>query len=393
MLQFLTFALLFAKAFAAPILRTSRSITPSVNNVRVIGNVTDPLVSRDSCTSTRIDGRAFWTCRDTQQYNAQTGQALTTVNTNSASWSTSLMFGPEIQMATKLGAGSTGNNALLAMYGGDASSQTPYYPVLSDECPSTGFCSDGTRWAVWPDTAPMIASTAYDGTTIAYTWIPRSHLSGLTLLNSPVSYTLYKTIYTTSDNSNALPTVSVVDEQFWAAGEIGYGDYGNVVKDGNAYLYGQTSSRTTALARVKTSEIENKSAYEYYVNGAWTTTKPAMHDAGIAIANAGAGGQGTFYWSAYFNAYVWIGGTEFPGADFFITTAPSPEGPWTATKKIYSGESGNYNGIGAYSCVAHPALLPSDDASENGIYLTWTQQWNTTTYGAYTTPLVYVTFD
>ena len=34
-------------------------------------------------------------------------------------------------------------------------------------------------------------------------------------------------------------------------------------------------------------------------------------------------------------SFVWIGGDGFPNANFYISTAPKPEGPWTPPTVSY----------------------------------------------------------
>jgi hypothetical protein len=106
---------------------------------------------------------------------------------------------------------------------------------------------------------------------------------------------------------NALPTVTLVDENFWLYGSIPYGVYGNVIKDGTAYLFGKPSNGVISLAKVPAASIEDKSKYQYWVNGAWTSSMPRIGDTNISIPNVSAGGQGTYYFSTYWNKWVWIG--------------------------------------------------------------------------------------
>jgi hypothetical protein len=110
-----------------------------------------------------------------------------------------------------------------------------------------------------------------------------------------------------NSDQNALPTVTLVNENFWLYGSVPYGVYGSVVKDGIAYLFGQPSNGHTALAKVPTGSIEDQSQYQFWVNGAWTSRMPGINDANINIPNVSAGGQGTYYFSTYWNKWVWIG--------------------------------------------------------------------------------------
>ena len=379
-------------AIAVAISYAEAAVSPKVASVKIIANVTDPKVTRDSCGTVKIVHRALWTCRDTETWNKTSQQGDLPLITNTASWTDFNGDGtPKIQTGL-VGADSDGSNPILSMYGGHPKTYPAFFPVLDDECPESGACKDGTRWAVWPNSPPMIASTK-DDTTIGYTWIPRSHLDFLTLLNPEPPHTLYKITYKSTSNNNKLPLVSVVNENFWKRHEIGYGDYGNVVRNGVAYLYGQTDDPLgTALAKVSVDHVEDRSQYEYYVNGKWTKSMPGINDSASIISNAGDGGQGTFYYSNYFSSYVWIGQAAHSAlADFYITTAPAPEGPWIKPYLIYKGTNGDSSIAGGYSLQAHPGLLKSSD--QNGIYLTWTEQFENTTYGAYVTPLVYVTWN
>ena len=381
-------------AVQLPYAQGATAVNPQVSGTpQLLANVTDPSVSRDSCGSVKIGNRALWTCRDTEPYNVTSGQSQLPLVPNTASWTDFNSDGtPKIQSGAAKGAGSSGSNDVLLMYGGSPTSYPAFYPVLSDECPDSGVCSDGTRYAIWPDSPPLVTNTAADGTVTAYTWINQNHINGLSPVTEPQPFTLYKFTFTPpSADSDTLPSVSSVDETFWTAGQWGFGDYGNVVQDGIAYLWAQNYNDTgVALAKVPVASIEDKSDYEYYVGGEWTSTMPALGDSSAFIANAGAGRQGTFYYSDHFSSYIWIGqGGLGVTADFYITTAPDPQGPWVEPYVIYSGENGD-GPIGSYSLQAHPDLLSS--TSENAIYLTWTQQFQSSTYGAYVTPLVYVQF-
>lgn len=94
------------------------------------------------------------------------------------------------------------------------------------------------------------------------------------------------------------------------------------------------------------------------MSGAWPSSQPALGDTAATIDNASAGGQGTYYYSNPWQSYVWIGqATDSVSADFYITTASAPEGPWIEPFKFYSGVDGNYS-LGAYTLQANPDLSP-----------------------------------
>ncbi|WPH02006.1 Hypothetical protein R9X50_00486000 [Acrodontium crateriforme] len=370
------------------------AVYPAVKGTTLLANVTNPVLSRDSCGSVRMGNRAFWTCRDTEDYNPQTGQSTLPLLANTGGWTAFKSDGtPDLKPGPR-GAGSSGANPILQMTGYDANHANPlgkpFYPFFADECPDYGACEGGDRWVGWPDQPPVVTNTAADGTITAYTWVSQQKIRGLTAEIKEPPTALFKLTYKPGSDASALPTVTPINERFWAQGQTPWGTYGSMVKDGMVYLYGRMDQPDeTAVARVSVGSVENKNAYQYYNNGAWTSTMPSINSTSAVIKNGGAGGQGTFYYSDHFNSYVWIGAPYISvTSGFYLTTAPAPEGPWVQPYKIYQGTDGDYPGIGAYTLQAHPGLLKS--SSQDGIYISWTQQWDSKTYGAYTTPLVYV---
>ncbi|KAL6877070.1 hypothetical protein J3F83DRAFT_437161 [Trichoderma novae-zelandiae] len=364
---------------------------PQAKSATLLANVTDPDLSRDSCGSVKMGNRTFWTCRDTSIRIPDTDK-YGFVFANSAGWTDHREDGAPVILANgPVGAGSDGTNRILLMKG-PRPTLPAFYPLGPDMCPTSGICADGTsRWTSWPDSPPMVTDAAQDGTMTAYTWVSNNHMSSTTLgvLIPQPSTTLYRMTYTPDADPDVLPAVTTVDLDFWAEHEIGYGTYGNVVRGEYAYLYGLLQRGGVALARVPAASIEDKSQYEYYVRGNWTRTKPAINDTAAAVPNAGTAGQGTFYYSQRAQSYVWIGqASPSIWADFYVTTAPSAEGPWTTPYLLYSGPDGDGD-LPSYSLQAHPHLLREYD---DGIYLTWTQYFKPSTYTAYVTPLVYVSF-
>ena len=103
--------------------------------------------------------------------------------------------------------------------------------------------------------------------------------------------------------------------------------------------------------------LEDRSQYQYYVNGAWTNTMPGLGDSGSCnIPNVSAGGQGTYYFSYYWNKWVWIGQALFSvSSAFMVTTADNIEGPWAEPVFFYQGHDGTYN-LGAYTLSSAPRL-------------------------------------
>ncbi|KAI5370422.1 hypothetical protein Slin14017_G013010 [Septoria linicola] len=316
------------------------------------------------------------------------GKSAFPIYMNTAAWSP---LGAGVVKSTTIGPGSTGSNNILQMYG----EHIEYFPAQAGNCPEGhGQCSDGSgRWVYWPNSQPIVSQVSSTRFT-AYQFIAKSKISGWTNVYPQPAFMLWKQVYTGTTDKNKVPVATVVQQEFWKAGEIGYGDYGNLVRNGYAYLYGKVQDQSPpALARVKLGYIEQRSAYEYYMGGKWVKTMPKITDLSAIIPNAGAGWQGTYYYSSAWKSYVWIGQKyNEPVAWFYISTAPAPEGPWVEPYKFWEGANGN-GFVGAYTLQAHPGLLPSTDASENAIYLTWTQPWGSEAAALpYITPLAYIEF-
>ncbi|KAG9034028.1 hypothetical protein FRB95_013899 [Tulasnella sp. JGI-2019a] len=339
----------------------------------LLGNAAQTGLTRDSCTTSRYQTTAaLWTCRDTQPVT--NGIATLPVVSNSAAWSTISTAG--VVSLTQTGAHTN-----------------PFFPIPADQCSTNtaGVCSDGTRWPTWPD-SPVLVTIAYpNGDTGGFTWINNQHISGLSQINSPASVSMYYVEYQPVRDGANLPQVTLWSESWWASTDDPYGVYGNVVVGSTAYLYALREDGTVSLAQVPAASIIDQTKYQYWVNGAWTTTKPARGASGSAIPNASAGGQGTYYYSTKWAKYVWIGGSIFPGATWYMTTASSPQGPWAAVTQLFSAKGGNY-GLSAYSCVAHPALT---DGTGNDIYLSFTNLTADASGGnaLYTTPLYHIVWN
>ncbi|KAH7033073.1 uncharacterized protein B0I36DRAFT_320717 [Microdochium trichocladiopsis] len=251
-------------------------------------------------------------------------------------------------------------------------------------------CPDGSRFAIWPDAPPLVTSTRADGTIVAYTWIKQAHITSSlgTLVRDPPT-SLYRLEYSPSTDVNALPKVTLVKQQFWAASDFPYGTYGGIVRDGVAYIYGQNADGNVGVAQVPVDKIEDQSAYRYFIMMGWATVNPGLNAGGLNIPNVSAGGQGTFYYSEVWKLFVWIGQAKNSVVpEFWISTSPTPGGPWEVPKMFYRAPSGN-GFIGGYTLQAHPALLASQ--SENAIYLTYTKPMvNNKGNGYYSNPLIYV---
>ncbi|KAJ6000591.1 hypothetical protein N7481_001000 [Penicillium waksmanii] len=326
------------------------SIKPVVKGTpQVVGILADSSLNRDSCGSSLFGDRALWVCRDTQHYDPD-GIPNLPIFTSSASWSDFV----------------TGGGSQLTMYGDNQDKS--FYPLVPGNCDDNqaGICSDGTRYPLWANAPPLVTSLDSSGTTTGYTWISNSHISGLSDLIQHPSVALYRVTYTSG--ASGLPKAELVNQAFWAENDIPFGTYGGVVQDDIVYIWGQA---TGGLCESRTCT--------------------QLDDDAATIENASAGGQGTYYFSNPWKSFVWIGQpSNSVSADFYITTSPAPEGPWTEPVKFYSGANGNYS-LGAYTLQANPAFSLPDS---NEIYLTYTK---TDAVGdnvaLYTTPLILVEWE
>lgn len=387
----------------------------------VIANVTDPSLSRDSCGSTLIGSRVLWVCRDTKGYKND-GEGPGHIVPNSASWSDVNSDGtPRIVHNAPAGSGSNHSNPVVLLYGGsyNTTDSRPFYPLnATDEDAPYGFnYTANTRFATWPGQPPMVANSS--GSVIsAYTWIDVhdifTNTSGEEVTsNQPTS--LYRFDFNTdvSAESDAPPMPTQVNERFWPQDEWGYGAFLAFVNGSTAYLYAQNDNRTAvALARVSINSIEDIDSYQYYVNDAWTKTRPSLTESSAYIPNlSGPTRQGTVYWSPPFQSFIYIGsdGKQTVNAshtcdlptngqsglgclEFFISTAPKPEGPWEEPSYFYSVPKGNGT-LGAYSVQAHPEYVPNPQTNKS-MYITYTQRWSEGTYdGGNVHPLIYLEFE
>lgn len=359
-------AILLALGSAASPL-TSRAVNPVLKASNLYGPITQTTpnyLDRDSCGSTQWGNRALFVCRDTEIYKnlANRSEGVTAFYSSSASWINKNADGslPFVAFTPEPGTPASESNFTyrLPAYGANPDNLA-FYPTQPDECDAqTGSCdNNGTRWVIWPDSAPLVTTSISSSTTTAYTWVKKAYITDSLGVVIPYPATsLYKLTGPTNGTSDTLPTVSLVEETFWPQNTFPYGDFGNIIIDGTAYLFGALNNGSTSLAKVPVSGIEDSTLYQYYVNGAWTTTMPDINTPG-AIFQATPGGQGTFYYSEPWNSYVWIGqNVNDPTLTLQITTAPSITGPWTTPTNFFS--QANSPGV-VYSVQAHPAFLAS----------------------------------
>ncbi|KAF3384172.1 hypothetical protein DPV78_012817 [Talaromyces pinophilus] len=106
----------------------------------------------------------------------------------------------------------------LLCYGNNK--EQPFYSYPSNLCGTNtaGACSDGTRYALRPDSPLLVTSEdTSTGVVTAHTWISETHVdSSLTLLNPDPSTILYEVTYNpfVNGDSTGLPTVTIVQQNF-----------------------------------------------------------------------------------------------------------------------------------------------------------------------------------
>ena len=378
---------LLGLATASPL---RRDLNPTVKTATLYGPIAEfepQYLDRDSCgTSAALFGdRVLFVCRDTEIYidRQNTSEGVGAFYSSSASWINKNPDGslPFVPFNSSDYGYQPGYDHLLPAYG--LNNNKSFYPLQPDENPDTEGVDqsanggNGTRWVIWPDTPPLVTKIE-NGCYTAYTWIKQAKITlqlGVAILYPATS--LYKVEYSPDKEGtgDTLPSVSIVDEQFFKQGEWNYGTYGSVAKDGWSYLYGQPlNSVNVSLAKVQSGSEEDLSQYQYYVGGEWTSTMPGINDTASWLPCT-AGSQGTFYYSEPWQSYVWIGQASGLAAGIFqlwITTAPAPEGPWTTPKQFYENDD-NQRGF-RYTVQAHPAFLTSPQ--ENAVWVSYTEAIN-----------------
>lgn len=342
-----------------------------------VANLNSSNYNRDSCTSVRVADRQFWTCRDSYVY--ATGAVLT----SSAGWST---FNAD------------GTPAIVSMGGNgpgyypiDTASVGTYFLPGVDQCLHSpdglppGYCGNGERWAMWPDSPPLPVPQP-DGSYRLYTYIPLVHFVNQTTTStgSNPAIALYRSDWNSGMEGYTLPSVNLLNSQFFPSGTASFGALGWLAGaiDGHVYLYGAAADSSGAvtgvhLAKVPAASIEDASAYTYWTGTSWSSTAPAVTDTSAVVPNAGTGGQGTYYYSSHFNKYIWIGMPRGSASiSAYIATADNPEGPWTESQLLFTSACDVQAPCGeyAYSVQAHPGLS-RDQGNGNDIYVSLTYQF------------------
>ncbi|KAL9115848.1 MAG: hypothetical protein Q9227_000216 [Pyrenula ochraceoflavens] len=424
-MSFLLHVLLWATAVQSVTI-ARRAKNPTISGTpEVVGFVSDPSLDRDSCGSALFGKRLLWTCRDTEVVG-QNGIPTIPVMSSTASWTDFNSDGsPKLQAIPNdpddpldYGLLMYGDNNILA-------SQPPFYPQIPGQCiNSAGGCPDNSRYPMWPDSPPMVLPSSNPSTSIvAYTWITQSHIATNLTQLPPIdpATTLYRLDYTSSSNNSSptLPKVTIVSANFWPASTFPYGVYGNLIYNSTAYLFAKSSQSTISLARVPatSSAIEDPThaQYEFFINNTWlplSSSLPSSSNSsnsstpsdglpittpGASLPNASAGGQGTYFYSPFpahtsSHPFLWIGqpaNTSVP--NFWITSAPSPEGPWNVPSELFRAEAGNGT-FGGYSLQVHPGLsqMEGEEEEEGGkeVWVTYTRTDSIDGVGYYATPLI-----
>jgi hypothetical protein len=260
-----------------------------------------------------------------------------------------------------------------------------FFPPALNECGAgspAGFCGPGQgRWPIWPDSPPLPV-TGLDGSVTLYTWIRQVHFPDSSKLGSDngqfPGISLYRSLYS-GQSGDTLPVTELFQQNFYPANSVPFGQYGWVLSpDGFAYLFGQ-GRFGTMVARVVPGSIEDINAYQYWYDNSWGPTPPGPDSINSLVFNAGNGQQGTFYYSSYYNTYIWIG-QDLPGLvgspNLVYMTSPRPEGPWSASSFLMAFPSGGQDFRGQYSFQAHPSMS-ENEGNGRDIYVSETVDFTT----------------
>ncbi|ORX34814.1 hypothetical protein BD324DRAFT_635116 [Kockovaella imperatae] len=374
---------------------------PQVASVNFVGNLQDPNLQRDSCGSTRWGDRLLVVCRDTE-YLVNQDIAADVYNgtqagftSSSASYMDFAFPGDKPTVEPWTPTKYVNFTTQVPLYGSN-SLTVPFYPNPPGECADNGAgaCPDGSRYALWPDSPPTVTCELGDLIT-AYTWVKNSHIKGLTALVQDPSVALYKvTSAPLWANRDTLPSVELVNGQFWQENQIPFGDYGTVIQGEWLYLYGQTSNQShIAVARVHPQDVEDVSQYSYYLSGQWGSEQPTgVNDTRAWLDHPGAGGQGTYYYVDGWQSFVWLGQlTNSATPNPRIAVSPAAEGPWTESVQIDAFPGGDYFFPG-YSIQAHPGITPLTLDKE--IYVSYTKDdgFGPNNFAVYNTPMYHFTW-
>ncbi|ORX40734.1 hypothetical protein BD324DRAFT_647649 [Kockovaella imperatae] len=371
----LTGAALVAAAPAPATPVQPRALTiPSLVSATKVAITIEPNYQRDSCVTADhlVGGRALWLCRDTELLQDQNILQVDGFISSTASWSnqnaSNLPDLVPIPPPSEQGQLNVTDpyTLQLTQYGGDPPSGA-YFPETPSECgASGGSCSNGTRFAIWPDAPAYVTDVASDGTTTMYMYMTLTRQ--LKNIDTEPPTSLYKLVYTTGGDADALPEQTLIGQDFFPEGTYNYGAYGGFIGqlDGLLYLYGMANDGTVGLARVALADIEDSSKYQFYVGGLWVSTIPAIDDTAAEVYVGGAGGQGTFFYSELYAQYVLLAQVNGFGMVISASTSLLPEGPWTAAETLTYLDPGNDI---TYSFAAHPEM----NTNPNQIYASYTQ--------------------
>ncbi|ORX38021.1 hypothetical protein BD324DRAFT_624229 [Kockovaella imperatae] len=387
-----------ALTLAAPTKTENRrsAASPSIASVETVAITLNPHLQRDSCISASelINDRVLWLCRDTLILEDETLNDYQDLPVSSTVGWSDMSNGSPLLVPIPADQGdkpiTQPFSKQLTLYGQNESSPFLYY--AADQCPSSGQC-DGpgaVRNVEWPDAPLYITNTASDGTVTGYMYSTR----GVTGDNQPAT-TLYEVTYTPGDDPLALPTATMIAEEFFPRFAWNYGAMGGIIDDGYLYLWGVTydfgvfnNNQTVGLARVPVGSITNINDYQYYYpsTSTWSSVQPNIYDASANVNIDGIFGQGTFFYSSYYGRYVYVGQLGTIDGEMLIAaaTASSPEGPWSAQSNQYQIDP-DYS----YSLAAHPEM--SGNLPSNQIYLTYTQNVKYDNDNQYVTPLLIMT--
>ena len=312
--------------------------------------------SRDGGGSFFFGGRSVWLFGDTLLGAPDADGAM--LHSNSWSWTTD----------AELGDGILPFNEELDALG----VPTAFFPLTAEEqafnaahrgvdnCEQTP-C--GARWALWPGQA--IVDPVGDKALVFYHKIYAE--PGLFNFHSVGSSVAVWTDTSSQPERPVLQPGAAYPTILFNETEPSFGDAALQVAD-TVYAYAcelDVYVKPCRLGKVGVDEILNRDAWSFYAgNNIWS----ADVDSAIPLFN-GADIMSISY-NEFLQRYVAVY-SEPLGTNVVMRTATSPEGPWTAARKLFEARAPMSGNDWIYDAVMHPEF-----ESDNGrvIFVTYTRQ-------------------
>lgn len=231
-------------------------------------------------------------------------------------------------------------------------------PMLSNET----YQGTGGRYCIWPSNS-LIPYTMNDSN-VAIGVQPL-----ITNLVGGAQIPMYNTLVQVAMTASGPVTTRLVQALFYAS-EIEYGSFGLLNgPDGYTYLFAQdtTGIKAARVQAIPSNAVMNRTLYQYYNNGNWSTQMPVALDPNSNVFSFSANWFGTIvgpssgeiFWSPYHNTYAIAFMDGFVDGVFQIAYSTTGQliGPWTTPIVLYQPPwpGGTWN----YAGHAYPGMDPS----------------------------------